>query len=266
MRSSLGMIILLLSASLVHAKLELRDVAASHGQLGPVRESREYVRGDDVYVRFTVAGFQRDEDGRTNAEMNLVVTDKKGKILGKKAIPFQRVIALGGDSFPAEATVAVDENFAPGEYAVTVVFKDLLADESAEFKYEFKCKSAEFTVASVRFYQDAQGRAPAPVGGVVGQSLFIKSRIVGFDKSQGEIDLQIDMEPLDAQGKPLVPKPIRVVFHNENPKEVAQFSSINFSGELALNRAGDFRLRITARDLKKKTTATFETPMRVVAP
>lgn len=266
MRSLLAVLATALAASSASAKLELRDVQASHGQLGPERKSDGYVLGDEVYYRFTIAGVKPDADGRLAAEIHLRVADAKGKEVLKTAVPVQAVMALGGNSLPGNARVNLNDPITPGEYELTVEVKDLNAKESASFKRKFTCKPEEFAAVRVRFSQDPDGKLPAPVGGLVGQTLFVRAPAVGFDRSHGEIDVQFDLQVLDKQGKPVTPRPIRAAVHNEDPAVVKQATVLNFKGEMTLNRPGEFVLRLTLTDKLAKKTTTFEAPMRVAAP
>lgn len=266
MRRLLAVLITAFAAGSAPAKLELRDVRASHGQLGPERKSDEYVLGDEAYYRFTIAGVKSDADGRLAAEIHLRVTDAQGKEVLKTAVPVQAVMALGGDTLPGSARVNLNDPITPGEYELTVEVKDLNAGESASFRRKFTCKPEEFAAVQVRFYQDPDGKLPAPVGGMVGQTLFVRFYGIGFDRGQGEIDLEFDIRVFDGQGKPVTPKPIRAAFHNEDPAVVKQVGRLNFKGEMTLNRPGEFVLRLTLTDKLAKKTTTFEAPMRVAAP
>jgi hypothetical protein len=118
----------------------------------------------------------------------------------------------------------------------------------------------------VRFAQDAEGRIPATVGGVISQTLFINARGVGFEKSTGELEVEMVIQVLDAKGKPLMPKPIRSVVHNEDAKVVKSATTIRLRGQLALNRPGEFVLKITLTDKIAKKTVEFEAPMKVINP
>jgi hypothetical protein len=266
MHRFLAVSLTLLCAAAAQAKVELRGVQSSYGQLGPARESAEYVLGDEVYVRFTVAGARTDAEGRLRGEITFAVTDGAGKKVLDGGYPLQQAPVLGGDTFPAYVSVRTGDPMAPGKYTLEVQFRDLLAKESAAFKHEFTCKPVEFAAVAVRFSQDAAGRVPAPVGGFVSQTLFLKMKAVGFDRSQGEIDVEMAIEVLDAQGKPVSPRPVRAAVHSEKPDEVRAATFVSFSGEINLNRAGEFRLRVTVTDRQAKKTATFEAPMKVLAP
>ncbi len=255
----------LLCVAPVQAKIEIRDVQASLGSLGPERQSAEYVAGDEVFFRFTLAGVRADEDGWTRAELRMTVTDAKGKVITRDESPFQQVIGLGGGAVPAFASFNVGEDVPPGEYELAVVFTDLLARESVSFKRKVVCKAEEFALVRVRFSHDAEGQVPAPVGGLVRQQLVVRLAAVGFAR-KGEIDVEMEITVLDEKGKPVIPKPIRAAAHTEKPDEVKSAASVTLSGTVGLNRPGEFVLRIVVTDKVTTKKLTFETPLRVTAP
>ena len=259
-------VLLLALPGFAHAKLEIRDIQASHGQLGPERKSSEYISGDQVYFRYTIVGMCTDADGRVRGELRINVTDAKGKVVGKSESPLQQAVALGGDTIPASASFMLNEDLPPGEYELTVEVADLLAKETASFKRKVTCKALEFALLQMRFYYDSAGRAPARVGGVVGQSVYIKMKGVGFDRSNGELEVELEIQVLDAKGNPVMPKPIRATVHNEKPEEVQKTEYLALSGTLSLNRPGDFVLRIALTDKMSKKKVSFEAPLHVTAP
>ncbi len=261
-------IAVLLAASPVvaEAKFEIRDVRAVHGMLGPERKSPEYVTGDQVYVRYTLAGFRTDADGRLRIELRLTVTDAAGKQVLRRDTPLNQIAALGGDSLPGFASFDLGEEVPPGDYEMKVEVTDLISKEQASFRHKFVCKKEEVALVQVRFFHDDAGEAPAPAGGVASQSLHVKMKAVGFERSKGEIDVEMEIVVLDAAGKPVMPRPIKAGVHNEKPEEVKQITSIRLSSALALNRSGNFTLRITVVDKLAKKSVAFETPLRVAAP
>ena len=255
-------LVLLTLPSLAQAKLEIRDVQASHGQLGPERKSNAYVAGDQVYFRYTVAGFRLDDNGRLQGELHVKVTDAKGTKKLERESPLQQVVALGGDTMPGFASFHLDETFPPGEYELTVEVRDLRLKETASFRRKVVCKPEEFAIVQMRFFQDAAGEVPARVGGSVSQTLFVKFKAVGFDRGHDEIDIEMEIALLDQAGKPLNPKPIRAALHNEKPDEVKKIDRVTLSGTLTLNRPGSFVLRITVTDKMTKKKVVFEAPLQ----
>ena len=209
MRISIAILLAALAAGPAFAKPEIKAIQASHGQLGPERKNLDCLRGDELYLRFTVHGFTADPDGRLVGELAMTVTDAKNKEILKKDIPIQQVLALGGGTFPGHVSVNIDDDLPLGEYTLKVTITDNLARASDSFERKFTCKAEEFALAAVRFSQDAEGRIPAPVGGVVSQTLFLKARGIGFDRSTGVLDVEMTIQVFDLKGNPVMPKPIR---------------------------------------------------------
>jgi hypothetical protein len=259
-------VVLAATPAVAEAKVEIRDVRAAHGMLGPERKSSEYVSGDQVYVRYTLAGFRTDANGRMRVELRLTVTDAAGKQVLRRDTPLNQTAALGGDSLPGFASFDLGDDVPPGDYEMKVEVTDLISKEMAAFRHKFACKKVEFALVQVRLFHDAAGEAPAPAGGLVSQTLHVKMKAVGFDRSKGEIDVEMEIVVLDAAGKPVMPRPFRTGVHNEKPEEVKQITNIRLSSALALNRSGNFTLRITVVDKLAKKSVVFETPLRVAAP
>jgi hypothetical protein len=259
-------VLLAASPAVAETKLEIRDVRAVHGMLGPERQSSEYVTGDQVYVRYTLAGFRTDAGGRMRIELRLTVTDAAGKQVLRRDTPLNQTAALGGDSLPGFASFDLGDDVSPGDYEMKVEFTDLISKETSSFRHKFTCKKEEFALVQVRLFHDAAGEAPAPAGGLVSQSLHVMMKAVGFDRSKGEIDVEMEIVVLDAAGKPVMPRPFRTGVHNEKPEEVKQITNIRLSSALALNRPGNFTLRITVTDKLAKKSVVFETPLRVATP
>ena len=57
-----------------------------------------------------------------------------------------------------------------------------------------------------------------------------------------------------------------VEFSTDDAEKAKAVTSLTFSGDIALNRAGEFTLRITLTDRMSKKTAKLEAPLKVVAP
>ena len=266
MRIALATLLAVFSVTPLVAKPQIKDVQASHGQLGPERKSMDYVRGDELYMRFTVVDFTSDADGRLVGELSFVVTDAKNTVIVKQAVPLQQTLALGGGTFPAHVSVTIGEELPVGEYTLKVTIADNLAHASDSFEKKFTCKETEFALVAVRFSADAEGRVPSPVGGTMSQTLFLRARGVGFDKSTGELDIEMTIQVFDAKDKPVMPKPIRTVVHSEDPKVVKTATAITLRGELTLNRPGEFVLKIALTDKVTKKTVTFEAPLKVANP
>jgi hypothetical protein len=76
----------------------------------------------------------------------------------------------------------------------------------------------------------------------------------------------MEMQVLDADGQHVMPKPIQVRLHNSDAQVVQRITSVDFSGALTLNRAGEYTLRITIADEVGKKSTQYQTAIRVTAP
>src|SRR5262249_10176808 len=153
-----------------------------------------------------------------------------------------------------------------GEHTLKVTEKDNLSGEETGFERKMNLKATEFAIVSPEFYYDADFAVPAPVAGVVGQSLHFRLWTFGFDRSQGKIDNEITVQVLDKDRKETLPRPLRYVAEKDDPAIVKGLAALDLSGWLVMNKAGEFTLRITVTDRNSKKTSTFEAPVKVTAP
>jgi hypothetical protein len=258
--------VLLLTATTAQAKLEIHNIKAVHGLYGPERKNLESLPGDQVLFRFKVEGIKLDANGKIDTSVTVHLADADGKELLDNKSPIQGVLALGGHSFLGTAVVNFGDTVPPGDYTLTVTVKDNLSEQTASFTRKLTCRPIEYAIVMPRLYYDAAGKAPAPAGGLVGQTLFFQSKLIGFDTSQGKIDNEMKLEVLDAKGKPAMPKPITVNVTSDDAEKVKRATSLALNSNLALNRAGDFTLRVTVTDKIAKRTTKFEVPLKVTAP
>ena len=63
-----------------------------------------------------------------------------------------------------------------------------------------------------------------------------------------------------------MPQPITVTFRQDDPKVVDQIGLVRFKSEFALNRVGEFTLKMTATDRVTGKSAVFSSPLRVTGP
>jgi hypothetical protein len=263
MRTTLATLFLIAATQAAHARLEIRDVQAAHGMLGPARATTDYLPGDEVFFRFTVAGAKATNEGKLSGELRLTLTDAAGKAVLRQTAPVENTLAFGGDRFPGKAVVELGHQFPPGEYKLAVEYADRLSGESDSFARTFTVKPAGFGLVRVRFAADESGQGPSRVDGVVGQPLHLKLVAVGFDRSKGEIDLEMDVRVLDAKGRAVAPRGVRTNIRSDDADTVKSATHATFSAELTRTRPGDFVLKVTVTDKQSGKATTFEAPMRV---
>jgi hypothetical protein len=248
------------------AKVEIKNVQASHGPYGPERTSLEIYPLDELFFRFQVTGVKTDPDGKIDGELIIQMKNADGKTVFDQKGSIQRQTMLGGNTFASYAFINIGAKVPPGEYTMLVTFKDRLGADSASFEKKVICKAPTFNIIVPRFYRDGDQKMPGPVGGMVGETMHFRLKAIGLDKSKKQIKTTMTVHILDENGNQIMPKPLVVKAELLNPEEVEKATSATFNGAIVLNRTGDFTLKIIVEDLQGKQTTTFTAPMKVSAP
>jgi hypothetical protein len=263
----LSTIIALLVAALpALAKLEIKNVQPAHGPLGPARTSDDVYPLDEYLVRYQVAGVKANADGKAELEVSVRLTNADGKVVYETKPTTRKFdLSLGGDVVQTYGFVTFSEKAPPGEYKLTVTVRDKVSNESASFDRKITCKPASFQIIVPRFYHDSDASVPAGTTLLVGETLHYRFRVIGFDTSQKRVGLIMRAVMVDADGKSLGARPLEVKGETTDPVK-ADTRRAAFSGQAALHRAGEFKLRVEVEDTIGKKLTTFETPIKVVAP
>jgi len=266
LRVLLATVLLVLAVGPAFAKLEIDKIEACYGRFGPVRKTTDFYPNEKVWYRFIVKGAKTDDEGTVDVDLTWKLLDANGKEVLSKKIPGKGLLAFGSDSFPAHLFFFAPDTAIAGEHTLVVTEKDNLSGEETSFEKKLNLKATEFAIVSPEFFYDAGYTVPAPVGGMVGQALHFRLLTIGFDRSPGKIDEELTVQVLDKDKKALMPKPLRMVTEQDDPKVVKESPTLEFGGWVTLNKAGDFTLRITVTDRNSKKTATFEAPVKIAAP
>jgi hypothetical protein len=135
-----------------------------------------------------------------------------------------------------------------------------------QFDRKLTLKPPSFQIVALRFTHDADGKVPAGTTLLAGQTLHYQFKAIGFDRSQRKVSLTMRVEVLDAEGKPVGAKPQEAKAEVADPAKAAAAQAATLGGQAALNRPGEFKLKILVEDTVGKKTTTFETPLKVLAP
>jgi len=249
------------------AKLEIKNVQPSHGLLGPARAIDDVFPLDEYFVRYQVTGIKPNADGKAELEIHAKLVGPDGKTLfERKTPPAPRTLSLGGDSLQTFGSFTFPEKAPSGEYKLTVTVRDLTANETTSFERKITCKQSSFQILMPRFFRDPEGKIPAGTTGIVGETLHYTIKVVGYDKSQKKVALQMRATILDADGKDIGAKPLEVKGDINDPAKAVESRHAMFNGNVVLHRAGEFKLRIVVEDKLGNRTASFETPLKVISP
>ena len=259
-------LVLTMLAAPAWADLEIRDVQAAYGPLGPERRSLEVAPGDEIFFRYTVTGIRTDNAGRAEGAVRLQVTDTDGNVLIDDKEAIGGLLALGGRTLPGTARVSFGPDTPAGDYQLRVTISDNLGAGSASFERKLTCTKPAFALVQLRFSRDEAGDIASPAGGTLGQTLHIHCKAVGFERAKAKPRVVFTLQVLDTGGKPLMPEPVRAELAPGDAERIADLALVDFKGLLVLNRVGEFRLRVSATDEVGKQKAELVAPVRVTAP
>ena len=156
----------------------------------PGRESDDIYPSDEYLVRYQVAGVKTDKDGKADLEVTVRLTNPAGKaVLEPKPASKKFDLSQGGDVVQTYGFITVNEKATPGEYKLTVTVRDKLSNETASFDRKLTLKPAPFQIIAPRFYLNAEGTVPAGTTLMVGQTLYYRFRVVGFDTTDRRVGL-----------------------------------------------------------------------------
>jgi hypothetical protein len=265
-RIALALVVLALWAASAQAKLEIQDVEACYGPLGPPRKTLDVYPQDELHFRFVVTGCAADAEGKVDATLNLKLTNPKGEEVLSQTQALKGLLPLGGNTFPSSARVALGERVPPGEYLLNATVTDNQSNEKAAFERKLNCKPVEFAVVAPEFFLDPEFKVPAALPTRLGQMLIFRTKVIGIDRSQEKIDVVMTLQAVDAKGNATMPKPMTFEVKNDDPATVRKVASLTFRAPIGPNRVGDFTLRIGVTDRIANKTTRLELPLRVIAP
>ncbi|MCE9534532.1 MAG: hypothetical protein K8T89_25930 [Planctomycetes bacterium] len=266
MKNFIVCLIALLGTAPVWGKLEITKMEGAQGPLGPVRETLDFYPLDEILFRYQVAGAKTDADGKTDVEVEMKLTSPTGKKVFDTKNTAKRLLSLGANTYPAFVIMNVPENAPPGEYTLSLNLTDRIGKETATIERKLTCKPISFQIVAIRFWRDPDGKIPAPAGGMVGESVHFKLRVIGFDKSKKKVQTTLSITVLDDKGKPVHEKPQIIKAELNNPDDAVKATQVNYNGLLYLNRAGNFTLVLAVDDVLGDKKVKFETPLKVLAP
>lgn len=249
------------------AKLEIKNVQPAHGVFGPARTSDDVFPLDEYLVRYQVTGVKSDKEGKADLEVTATLLGPDGKqVFARKTPPAPRPLSLGGDVVQTFGSFTFPEKAPPGEYKLTVSVTDRTSKETASFDRKLTCKATSFQILTPRFFYDTEGKVPAGTTLLAGQTLHYTLKVVGYDRSQKKVALTMRATILDTDGKDTGAKPLEVKGDITDEKKAVDSKQATFSGTAVMHRTGEFKLKIVVEDTLGKQTATFETPLKVLAP
>jgi hypothetical protein len=242
--------------------LKLDDGRFTYGPLGQSRKKDEkFLPGDVVVLSLTAKGLQVDKDGVVQYRLDFEVTKKgqKKPVTQKEGANEEQLNWLGGGDVPFVAFWPIPlSGDSPGDYEMKVTVTDLAAKKSASLTRAFTVDKLQFGFVGT-FLMDE------PVA-VLGQKRGVAYSLVGFDldKKTERTDVTVSIRVLDENDKPTAPKALTSTIKRD-PEQQPVKGVLTFNPAIInLNRAGKFKVELTATDNVSKATAKVVLDLTVV--
>jgi hypothetical protein len=250
--------------------LQLKNDRVTYGELGQERKDSKLLPGDVFYVAFDIEGLKTTEEGQVHYSMVLDLLNKEGKSQFKQEPrDLEAINALGGSRVPAFAQVTVGTDTPEGEYTLKVVVKDRSNGNTETLTRKFEVLPTKFGFVRVGFshsFPNVNFFPPAPPIAAPGQTYLLNFAIVGFglDKERkDQPNIETSLRIFDSDGKQTLAKPFGGGI-NEVSAEFKKVIPAQF--QIALNRAGKFKLELKATDKLTGKTAEQTLDLTVVEP
>lgn len=261
-RAGVALGLLLLLAGGLRAEVRISHITAATGPYWPSKKDLVYYPGDLVSFRYLISGLQTDKDQAIDTTVTCAVFDSKGKLVNSQSQPWTYHAVLGEGAGPHMTGFEVNDRYKPGDYTVKVTVQDNLADREASFERHITIRPEEWAISTVAFFRDPDGRLPGCLDAHLGDQLYYKMKIIGYDKQR--IDCEMRMELLDAKGEDIISKPFTQVFVNNNGELIRSVPYLRAEGALpTFTRPGKFILKITVVDHVNEKTAVYQAPVKI---
>lgn len=248
--------------------LEIRNFHLVYGQFGPVRPDAAFYPGERLGCRYDLHGCAADEQGRSEVEVTIQLIDAKGKVRAA----FSNVVkSQSWKNSKGFARVWSFHLFAddcrPGKYQFELSIEDKLSQREAKLSQEVVVEPLELAVVSPRFYHDARHECPAPLSGLVDQTIHASFDIVGEDRSQGKVLLVHSFEILDDERNNILLDSKPQEAQLDDPEFIRDRSRRPvIRAAFPLRKAGRYTLRLTVFDQNAGAKAQLELPLEVLDP
>lgn len=231
--------------------LKFEEARLTYGPLGQSRKKDDPILpGEHVFLSTAVKGLKSDKQGNVRYSLDFEVTREgvKEALIKNGPLPQEQLNWLGGDEVPllADWRIPADDK-AAGKYTMKLTCTDTETKKSVTL-------TKEFTVARTSFGFVETSLLGMPVA-VAGQRTGLRYALVGyaFDKKTNKTDVTLTIRVLDDKDKPTVsePKTQTVKEPADDAPVVLRFVPM----PIELNRAGKYKLEVSATDNVKKATA-----------
>ncbi|MEZ6140667.1 MAG: hypothetical protein R3B84_08865 [Zavarzinella sp.] len=251
--------------------LTLENARLTYGEVGSVRTETKFLPGDVFFLSFDMKGIKIDDEGQAAYTIGMQVLDPTGKETYKSGPEQQNAfLPLGGGTLPARAFVSIGFDQPPGIYTCKVTVTDILAKSAPKLlEQQFEVLPKSFGIVQVYTTTDLEGKNPAPLTGVAGQTMFIHFVIIGFDRdaTKKQPNVTLTMRIFDKDSKVTLPKPVTKNIPDAREGAVDEKSiGVPMRLMLPLSREGGYLVELASTDNLTGKKSVVYLPVRVFPP
>ena len=245
-------------------QIQLARVRPTYGTLGPPRPDWKVPLGDVLYVSMDISGLKANRRGRVLFGISMQVTDQFGKVhydSGRVDTISADLLGTGTIRDVVHINTGLDQK--PGPYNLKLTVADAEGNKETSITLPFEVLPLEFRLVRFQMSYDRSGKVPAPCVATVGQTVYVHFVIVGFDRDRrnnnfGAVAVQLHLA--DETGKTLSTRPLTGDVKDIPPG--TDFLPLRL--ELPVQRAGRFRIILSATDLVNRKTTKLSVPFLAV--
>jgi uncharacterized RDD family membrane protein YckC len=236
---------------------------------GAVRASALYRPGDKLFTRYTIAGYETDDQGRVNLRIAIDVTDPNSLTVAKWQGNLNR--KLGEDeSAQGWFNCTLLPYAPPGTYRIRLTVRDDARNKVAEQITVFTVNAPQPVFSSSLDLRDMQlslsdGGPPVTEAVSPGTTVYLNAKLAGMQFAGDRIQVRVAFQLIDPQGEVVIDKPDFIVLNDSFGYHPPGFylplsSTVNLPSTGAV---GTYTQRYEVTDLVANASATFTQQVEV---
>lgn len=257
------------SSVLTEEVLEVDEFEFLESRDGAPRLSKVYRPGDTIFTRYTVAGYEPDEQERVNLRVSIEVTDPgsltmvqwKGN-LNRKTTETEAVRGL----FQFELPPFIP----PGTCQIRITLNDDTRDKVAERLISFNVDAPQPLLTTGLELQNmklslSEGGPPASAAVPRGSTVYLNARLTGLRFSDNRVCVRMAFQLVDPNGEVIIDRPEFILINEPFDYRPPGFF-LPLSWELDIPDtldAGTYTQRYEVTDLAAGSSEVFERPLDV---
>ena len=230
---------------------------------GAVRASAVYRPGDKLFTRYTLSGYETDDQGRVNLRITIAVTDPNSLTVAQWQGNLNRKLA-DDESAQGWFNFTLLPYVPPGTYRIRMTVRDDARNKVAEQITVFTVDAPQPVFSSSLDLRDMQlslSDGGPPVTGAVspGTTVYLNAKIAGMQFSADRVQVRVAFQLIDPQGEVLIDKPDFIMLNESVEYHPPGFyvplsSTVNLP---STGPMGTYTQKYEVTDLVANASATF---------